>query len=114
MDMNRTVRKNFRLTPREADMLAANARAAGTTESDYVRSLILDPVRIFAGDDDMLRAVYRELKRQGNNLNQMAWALNRRADSVGTASVEACLKDVGQATAMIAAIIADGSARAKG
>ena len=112
--MNRTVRKNFRLTPREADMLAKKARAAGTTESEYVRALIADPARIFAGDDDMLRVAYRELKRQGTNLNQIAWALNRKSGSVGTASVEACLKDVRQATAMVAAIVERGTSKAGG
>ena len=79
-----------------------------------MRALIADPARVFAGDDDMLRAAYRELKRQGTNLNQIAWALNRKSDSVGTASVEACLHDVRQATAMVAAIVERGARKAVG
>lgn len=71
-----SVRKNFRLTEAEAVRLAKHAAKAGVTESDYVRTLINDPAHVFVTEGGTLRGIYRELKRQGVNLNQIAYAVN--------------------------------------
>lgn len=84
-----SVRKNFRLTASEAACLRRHAAAADVTESDYVRRLITDPSHVFTGDAETLRALYRELKRQGVNLNQIAYAVNSgRARTLDTDSLE--------------------------
>lgn len=72
------VRKNFRFTEAEASVLARHAAKAGVTESEYVRRLIVDPAHVFVSDANLLEAIYRELKRQGTNLNQIALAANSR------------------------------------
>lgn len=72
------VRKNFRFTDTEAAALARHAAKAGVTESEYVRRLIVDPAHVLVSDANLLAAIYRELKRQGTNLNQIALAANSR------------------------------------
>lgn len=75
-DKTHVVRKNFRLTEKEAACLAKHAAKSGVTESDYVRVLIQDPAHVFITEASALRDIYRELKRQGTNLNQIAYAVN--------------------------------------
>lgn len=97
------VRKNFRFTEAEAALLALHAAKAGVTESEYVRRLVTDPAHVFVSDANLLAAIYRELKHQGVNLNQIAFAANSRKqdpadiDAVRRygASVAATLADVG-------------------
>lgn len=72
------VRKNFRFTETEAALLARHAAKAGVTESEYVRRLVTDSAHVFVSDANLLAAIYRELKRQGVNLNQIALAANSR------------------------------------
>ena len=70
------VRKNFRLTAKEAAKLSAFAAEAEVTESEYVRALIADPGHVFTAERDVLGRMLRELKRQGVNLNQIAHRVN--------------------------------------
>ena len=71
-----TVRKNFRFTEAEAARLSKHAAKAGVSESDYVRTLINDPSHVFITEASTLRDLYRELKRQGVNINQVAYSVN--------------------------------------
>lgn len=83
MEGRHSVRKNFRFTDAEAAALARHAAAAELTESEYVRALVRNPRRMFATKTETLHAVYRELKRQGVNLNQIAFLANsRRQDDI--------------------------------
>lgn len=77
----RTARKNFRLTEREAELLAERAARSGVSETEYVCSLIVDPAHVFIADDGELRRLHRELKREGTNLNQIARIYNSRRDT---------------------------------
>ena len=87
------VRKNFRLTAKEAAKLSAFAAEAEVTESEYVRALIADPGHVFTAERDVLGRMLRELKRQGVNLNQIAHAANvgkfTRADAEALADIAA-------------------------
>lgn len=84
-----SIRKNFRFTDREAALLEKHAAAAELSESEYVRALVRDPERVFTAETESLRSVYRELKKQGTNLNQMAYLANsRKQDGVDIAKFE--------------------------
>lgn len=59
-----------RLTPAEKKRLARNAEEAGRTVSAYVRErAVHDPGGAPRADPELLRAVWRELRREGSNLN---------------------------------------------
>lgn len=75
------VRKNFRLTESEAQALASAASKLGITESDYLRTLITNPAHVFIADNSFLERIYRELKREGVNVNQIAHQVNRCHDA---------------------------------
>ena len=101
-----TVRKNFRLTSAEAARLSKHAAKAGVTESDYVRTLINDPSHVFVTEGDVLRDVYRELKRQGVNLNQIAYVVNAgRASSLDRSALDSLAKRISDALAKLSDII---------
>lgn len=88
----RTVRKNFRLTEHEAKLLASRASRIGITETDFICSLIADPTHVFVADDGGLRRIYRELKHEGVNLNQLARIYNSRKDTTSELiAVKRCL-----------------------
>lgn len=74
---------SVRLKPAERAALAAAAREQGTTPANWMRSLALvhlarrpqwNPAEL-----DALREVFTELRRIGNNVNQVARALNTAA-----------------------------------
>lgn len=71
---------NFSLTAPEFERLQARARAAGMRLVDYGRSLLLRggsapaPQQFEASVDD--RLTYQQLRRLGNNLNQIARRLH--------------------------------------
>ena len=89
MKEKHSVSKHFLLTPGEAGKLARHAAEAELTESEYVRALIRDPSRVFTSSRDVLARIHRELRREGVNLNQIAWKLNSgRAGEVRSEDVE--------------------------
>jgi hypothetical protein len=71
---NRThsIKKTLRLTPKQAELLAARANEAGTNETDYLRLLLEQK----PGDSAEVKALAKELinetRRVGNNINQIA------------------------------------------
>lgn len=103
-----TVRKNFRLTEREAACLSSHAAAAEMSESDYVRKLVTDPAHVFVGEASTLQATYRELKRQGVNLNQIAYAVNSgRARTLDADALSGLLSQNAAALAQLASVLDD-------
>ena len=82
MAERRTEQLHVRLTTEEAADVAARAMDAGLSVSAYVRRCVLDPgpasragalsVQLVA-----LRTALLEVKRQGNNLNQITKELHR-------------------------------------
>lgn len=73
----RTSRIEVRLTPGEASRIRARARASGLNLSAYVRRAALaDDAPTPAVDARALRPAYTELRRCGNNANQIARVLN--------------------------------------
>jgi hypothetical protein len=104
MGVNMATRKLIlltRLTAEELEELDEKVRASGRTRSDFVRHRLLR-----AGDSavpavtaDGLREALIELKRCGNNVNQIARKLNA---GLATPEVNACLKELSAATAKVA------------
>ncbi len=70
----------FRLRPTERAMLDRAARVAGTTPANWVRSLALVHLahcpQWNATELEALRDLFRELRVIGNNVNQIAHAMN--------------------------------------
>ena len=78
MKDQRTSRLNVRLTAEEHARIGQRASAAGLTVSEYMRRAALqDGDRpVIRTDAERLRAVYRNLRHAGANLNQCARELN--------------------------------------
>lgn len=78
----RTAIRRLRLTPSEAENWDAAAKADGKTVSDWLRSKVGDAnsfkkrsLRVVVSDPDLVRQV----AKIGNNLNQIARAVNQCA-----------------------------------
>lgn len=69
-------RVTFRLTPKEKNLLDKKAKKAGMNRSEYLSSLLLGKQTFVDVDTKELTNLYTELAREGNNLNQIAAALN--------------------------------------
>lgn len=83
-----------RISPRDSARLGRAAASAGLTKSEYVRSLIgeehLEVLRLDI-DPSLLSSLLLEMKRQGNNLNQLAMRANR-SDFIDPSEVSAALR----------------------
>lgn len=72
----RKIQVNVRLTEEEAEQLRKKVEQSGLTQRKYILKCILEKeVR----NTDGIKELLPELKRQGNNLNQIAKALNGTA-----------------------------------
>ena len=97
------------MTATEAERLRASASAAGVSMSSYMRSRCLargdvGPVPVV--DVRELRTVYQELRRCGNNLNQITRAINSfGSDAVPARAVESALGSVGSASDAVADVL---------
>ncbi len=94
-------RLEVRLTDKEMAALDERVHASGRSRSDYVRHRLEK-----AGDSAVpavtakgLREALVELKRCGNNANQIARQLNAGLDAP---EADACLRELGTATAKVA------------
>ena len=76
MKEKHSVSKHFLLTPSESQMLAKHAAKAEVSESDYVRTLIVDPSHVFTTSRDILVRIHKDIRKAGVNLNQIAWKCN--------------------------------------
>ena len=78
----KTERVIIRVSPSDLTRLKRAAASADLTMSEYLRSLIgeerLEVLR-FELDPSVLASLLLELKRQGNNLNQLAMRANRNS-----------------------------------
>ena len=74
--MARTAVVPVRLTPDERDRLKELARESKISLSDYVRRTVLSKRLPAKAAPEVNRQTYQELARVGNNLNQVARALN--------------------------------------
>lgn len=90
---NRSAQVHLRLTADEAAHMRARADASGLSLSAYIRRSALSggaPAPV--ADARELRPLYAELRRCGNNVNQIARALNTYgADGAGDAAVARAL-----------------------
>ena len=66
------VRKTLRLTPGEAEMLAAAAGRAGMCEAEYLRLLVSQRPNDYPEIRQLLRELINEVRRIGVNINQIA------------------------------------------
>lgn len=95
-------RLEVRLTADEAASIDERARLTGRSRSDYVRHALTGRHKDRAAASvsaEELRAAMVELKRCGNNANQIARKLNA---GLATPEVNACLKELSAATAKVA------------
>lgn len=78
MTSQKDARLNVRLTKQEHATVLLRAKRAGLTASEYVRRTALQDTDrpIIHTDVDLLRDIYRNLRRAGSNLNQCARELN--------------------------------------
>ena len=63
--------KKFRLSPREASMLADKAQQANMTESEYLRFMISQKPNDFPEIRILLRELINEVNHIGTNINQI-------------------------------------------
>lgn len=94
------------VTAAEAARLRARAAAAGRSVSSYMRARCLASSEQRAApalDARELRPLYQELRRCGNNLNQIARALNSTGPgAVPESTIESVLSSLGAATDAVA------------
>ena len=65
----------FRLSEEEAEMFQRKVAQSGMSQQEYILKAVLDtPIT----NTDGIKDVIPELKRQGNNLNQIAKKLNEK------------------------------------
>lgn len=90
-----------RLTDEELEELDGKVRASGRTRSDYVRHRLLQDgdSAVATVTAEGLKEALVELKRCGNNVNQIARKLNA---GLTAPEANACLKELAAATAKIA------------
>ena len=74
----RIIRKQVRLTLEEASIFTEKARKANMSESQFLRTLITTSV-VKEKPDDRFYEVMKEMRKIGNNLNQIA----RRTNTYG-------------------------------
>lgn len=105
---------HLRLTEAEAARIRAAAESRGLTVSAYVRRAALGgevpPAPV--ADAGELRELYAELRRIGNNLNQIARSMNRYGlDGAAPSAVRASLAKLDLATGEVAAALAEARGR---
>jgi hypothetical protein len=97
-DQKRDRQLNIALRQDELDELKARADASGTRLVDYARGVLLN-MRVasysIALPSRLDRLNHEQLKRIGNNLNQIARQLNALGQ-VSTPELEACLEELRQ------------------
>ena len=69
----KTERVRARVTPKQYDEIMKKVEKSDLSKSDFIRQTLLEQEVIKI---DKLKDVYIELKRQGNNLNQITKAIN--------------------------------------
>ena len=73
---NLTLVKKFRLSPREASMLADKAQQANMTESEYLRLMISQKPNDYPEIRILLRELINEVNNIGININQIVHNYN--------------------------------------
>ena len=68
--------KKFRLSPREASMLADKAQQANMTESEYLRLMIFQKPKDYLEIRILLRELINEVNHIGTNINQIVHNYN--------------------------------------
>jgi hypothetical protein len=94
----RNKQSKIRWLDNEFNTAAAKAKASGLSFSAYVRAAATGSAgpraqRALPVDAELLREVLAQHGRIGNNLNQIAYQLNARADSAGAVQYEEALNE---------------------
>ena len=113
MTKEKTSRLTVRLTQEDHAAIKARAADAGLATSEYVRRCALrDGDRpVIRTDAEQLRAIYRNLRKAGGNLNQCARELNtHHRPSELEAQLGAALQAVADASEDVSAFMADARA----
>jgi hypothetical protein len=67
-----SIKKTLRLTPKQAEALAAKAKEAGMCEADYLRLLLNQKPSDHSEIKELTKELINETRRVGNNINQIA------------------------------------------
>lgn len=112
---NRTKQIHLFVTERESALIKSRAQASGLGLSAYIRRCALSGnAPSPATDARDLKPLYTELRRCGNNVNQIARALNAHgANSVSSAEISTALAALAAATDSVAKALSE-SRGAKG
>lgn len=109
---------NIRLSEAELRKLRRSASRAGLSMSAYIRSLISagaegGTIRLVQlnVDEAKLGALLHEMKKQGTNLNQIAYKLNARGD-VDVTELHVALERSKETAAALSGLMADLRPRA--
>ena len=65
------VRKTLRLMPKEAELLASKAKAAGMNEAEYLRFIISQKPNVYPEIRLLVRKLINEVNHIGVNINQI-------------------------------------------
>lgn len=76
MNKNRPCQVTFRMSLAEREKLDAKIQKSGMSQQEYLLTAALEK-KIVSVPPEELRAILREMNRVGNNINQIAHALNR-------------------------------------
>jgi len=98
--MARTAVVPVRLTPQERDELRRQAETHHVSLSDYIRRIALKRRMPPGCAPEVNRETYNQLRRVGNNLNQLAHSINSGSNPVGIdpnllGELRALVKEIG-------------------
>lgn len=75
MNKSRPIQVTFRVSQEEFDELKSKVKQSGMKQQEYILKSVLKKEIV---NTDGIKEVYTELKRQGNNLNQLTKKLNEK------------------------------------
>ena len=81
----------FRVSDEEELLLKKKIEESGKTQQEYILGCVLDKPII---NTDGIREIFPELKRQGNNLNQISKKLNERKYVDYSGELQTTLREV--------------------
>lgn len=96
---NRSIQVLFRVTPSEYKAIKKNTEKSGLSLSEYIRRSVLGEKIVSAPPADFILLI-REVKKVGNNLNQVTQKLNTQG-KVHMLELEKCSNEISETVRML-------------
>ena len=96
---NRSIRIELRVTPSEYKIIKKNMEESGLSKSEYIRRSVLGETIVSAPPADFVLLI-REVKKVGNELNQVNQKLNAQ-DKVHAIELEKCSNEISETVRML-------------